>query len=145
LIIIALIALILWKDNGPAPFSSTIASIQNNTLSCMVLTLGLLLIKIAIVGICSARKLQGNMTEDVKASRYSMNNGFMLLMVFMSMTLLLFLTFLYLTVWFTFFNSGPATWFESTYFSTDLGLHAHSNSTIAQFKAVPMSMVQGNE
>ena len=108
-----LIAAILWKEQDGQILNpkNTITAIKNNSLSVIVTTLGLLLIKAAIIGICTSRKLQGNMAEDVKVSRSTMSKGFALLMSYLSVMLWMFLVFLYLTIWFVFFNSEPAQWF----------------------------------
>jgi hypothetical protein len=66
------IGFILWQDQDGAQVrdaGKAISAIKNNGLSVIVTTLGILLIKAAIIGICTSRKLQGNMAEDVKVSR----------------------------------------------------------------------------
>ena len=48
----------------------------------------------------------------------------------------MFCIFLYSTIWFMFFNQGPASWMETMYF------HKGANETIkAQYKSVDLDLV----
>jgi hypothetical protein len=45
--------------------------------------------------------------------------------------------FMFSALWFTLFNSGPASWMESNYF------HKNSNETVReQYKAIDLNLVQ---
>lgn len=74
------------------------------------------MIKLSVIGFCSSRRLESNQQEEVRASRYSVSPGLVLMVVYLEVTLLMFSAFLFATLWFTFFNHYPATWMESAYF-----------------------------
>ena len=90
--------------------------LENNTLSIVLFTLGLLLLKGAFAGILAANKLSNSTSEEVKASRYSENTGFLLLAAYMKLAIIMFNVFLFCSIMFIFFNTGPAAWMENTYF-----------------------------
>ena len=83
----------------------------------MVLAMGAMLIFLAIVGICTSNKLSGENDEEVRASRYAVTRGFILMIFYMMLTTIMFNMFMFATIWFIFFNSGPAAWMESAYFT----------------------------
>lgn len=95
---------------------------MNNSLSVTILTLGLLLIKTSLVGVFASNRLLGSTNEDVKASKQTMNKGFMVLAVFMKLSILLFVGFLFLAIWFIFFNTAPAQWMSNAYFLKSQGM-----------------------
>ena len=79
--------------------------------------MGSLLILLAVVGVCTSNRLSGDSEgEDVRASRHAVTKGFILMIFYMMLTVVMFSMFMFATIWFIFFNSGPAAWMESTYF-----------------------------
>ena len=108
-------------------------------MSLTILTLGLLLIKLSVVGICASNQLVADRGNDVKASRSIASNGFLLLMIYMKLTFFMFAVFLFCTVWFTLFNSGPAVWMENTYFQK-----ADAAVLSENFKSVPIDALSDN-
>jgi hypothetical protein len=90
--------------------------VQYNYLSIAVMTLGLLLIKLSVVGFCSSHYIEKNQSEEVRASRQSVSHGYLFMVFYLKLTLVMFCIFLYTTIWFTFFNQGPASWMETMYF-----------------------------
>ena len=118
---------VLWRTpNSPAMNSATLSqagysNMQNNYLSCCILTLGGLLITLALIGIGTAKRVGGSGQEEVKASRHGVTKGFLLMVVYLQLTIAMFLIFLFATLWFTLFNAGPAQWMESTYFQKKAG------------------------
>ena len=108
--------------------------------------MGMALIKLSVIGFCSSSRLERNQQEEVRASRYSVSPGLVLMVVYLEVTLLMFTAFLFATLWFTFFNHYPATWMESAYFqkqyftsSTQAGQASRND-----YKAVTMDAIQDN-
>lgn len=76
---------------------------------------------LSVVGIVTSRRLHGNGTEEVKASRYKITNGFMLMIFYLIVTKIMFITIMSSAILFTFFNHSPSKWLESTYFTKRVG------------------------
>ena len=113
--------------------------VQYNYLSISVMTLALLLIKLSVVGFCSSHYIEKNQSEEVRASRQSVSQGYMFMVCYLKLTIIMFCIFLYSTIWFMFFNQGPVSWMETMYF------HKGTNETIkAQYKSVDIDLVSGN-
>jgi len=87
-----------------------------NTFPITIIILGSMLVLLALVGIYSSKRLSGS-KEDVSASRSKVTNGFLLMVFYMELTFLMFIIFLFATVWFTAYNNGPTAWFKSNYFA----------------------------
>lgn len=83
---------------------------SKNKLSVAVFILGMGLLKLALVGWCSSTKLQGSTGEDVRASRYRVTKGFMMMMAYMKMTLMMFFVFTFTALWFTLFYSSSSAY-----------------------------------
>jgi membrane-associated HD superfamily phosphohydrolase len=79
------------------------------------MALGLLLVKLAVTGVTAASKLYGSTNEEVKASRYTFNSGFMFTIFYLKFSILAFTVFLFATVWLVFFNDLPAAYVLSTH------------------------------
>ena len=80
------------------------------------MTLGGLLMTLSLIGIGTAEKVGSSGQQEVKASRHGVTKGFILMIIYLILTIAMFLIFLFATLWFTLFNTGPAQWMESTYF-----------------------------
>lgn len=90
----------------------------------MILTLGILLLKLSIVGFITSRFSNERLQEEVRAQRVKAPAGYLLMIVYLKLTCLMFVTFLFATIWFIFFNSGPSHWMENTYFQKQKGEHS---------------------
>lgn len=63
----------------------------------------------------------------------------MFMICYLKLTQIMFCIFLYSSIWFMFFNQGPASWMETMYF------HKGQNETIkAQYQSVDIDLVTGN-
>ena len=112
---------ILWKDRQTVGKNSTLQQSQmsilhHNYLSLTVLALGMFLMKLSLVGFCLSKKMSDSHKEDVQVSRYAVSKGFLFMVCYLKFTAMMFTTFTFAAIWFTFFNTGIAQWMESAYF-----------------------------
>jgi|TARA_B110000285_G_scaffold234229_1_gene310461 hypothetical protein len=115
---------------------------QNNWLSITVLTLGTLLMLLAVVGVMTSRKLLGAGSDEVKASRHQITKGYLLMIVYLMLTCFMLITMISATWLFTVFNSSPAQWMESVYFTKRPGQTTQSINN--QYRALPLDFIQTN-
>jgi cytochrome b561 len=112
-----------WRTKGSfAMNSQTMSSIENsnfknNWLSITVLTLGFLLMLLAVVGVMTSRKLLGAGSDEVKASRHQITNGYILMIIYLMLTSFMLITMVSAAWLFTVFNGSPSKWMESVYFT----------------------------
>lgn len=78
--------------------------------------MGTLLLLLSMVGMYTSSRLLGSSSEDVRASRYTVTRGFVIMNFYMMANVVMFTAFLYSTIWFIIFGSAPAAWLESSYF-----------------------------
>jgi len=115
---------------------------QNNWLSITVLTLGSLLMLLAVVGVMTSRKLLGAGSDEVKASRYQITKGYILMIVYLMLTYFMLIIMISATWLFTTFNSSPAKWMESVYFTKRPGQTTQTINN--QYRALPLDFIQTN-
>ena len=99
---------------------------QLNYLSITIMTLGIFLLKMSLIGWCTSKCVESNQSEEVRASRLPAQYGFCFMVVHMYLTIIMINVFMFSALWFTLFNSGPASWMESNYF------HKNSNETVRE-------------
>ena len=103
----------LWREASTS--HSLTSELNHNIIPVAEMALGLVLIKLALVGVYASSKLYGSTNEDVKASRYSANSGFIFTLFYLKLSILAFSVFLFATVWLVFFNDLPAAYVLSTH------------------------------
>jgi hypothetical protein len=117
------IAGLLWRDKKAVAHSvstltqANLTVMQSNYLSLFILGLGGLLLFLAMIGCCTSRRLESNQQEEVRASRLGISHGQYIMVVHTFLTTMMFQTFMYAALWFTFFNEGPSTWMQNQYFT----------------------------
>jgi len=146
--ILIVLAGAFWRThNSPSMNSQTMGSVensnvQNNLLSITVLTLGSLLMVLALVGVMTSRKLLGAGSDEVKSSRYQITPGYILMIVYLMLTCFMLITMISATFLFTFFNQSPSKWMESVYFTKRPGQTTQSINN--QYRALPLDFIQTN-
>jgi len=97
---------------------------------------------LALVGAQTSRKLLGAGNDEVKASRYQITKGYILMIIYLMLSCIMLITMIAITWLFTVFNSSPAKWMESAYFTKRPG---QSTQTINnQYRALPLDFIQTN-
>ena len=76
---------------------------------------------LALVGAQTSRKLLGAGNDEVKASRYQITKGYILMVIYLMLSCIMLITMIAITWLFTVFNSSPAKWMESAYFTKTPG------------------------
>ena len=104
-----------------------------------VLSLGIGLIVLAIVGFCASGELQKRNAEDVRGQRFRVSKGYILMMVYLMQTISILAIFIFATLWFTFYHSTPSAWLESTYFQSK-----STSPPPTTYRAVPVDILQNN-
>lgn len=139
------IAGLLWRDKRAVAHSAaTLAQanltvIQSNYLSLFILGLGSLLILLAMIGCCTSRRLESNQQEEVRASRLGVSHGQFIMVIYLMLTTSMFSIFMFATIWFTFFNEGPASWMQNQYF-TQKGPGAKQDEASSEIKKLPVNI-----
>ena len=94
---------------------------------------------LALVGVMTSRKLLGDGTDEVKASRFQITNGYILMVIYLMLTCFMLITMFSATWLFTVFNSSPSKWMESVYFTKRAG---QTNQSINnQYRALPLDFI----
>jgi len=111
----------MWKNASVSILGQTLAqahqsTILNNKLPILILFMGALLLLLSMVGMYTSNRLHGSSSEDVRASRYTVTRGFVIMNFYMMANVVMVVAFLYSTIWFVIFGSAPAAWLESSYY-----------------------------
>ena len=94
---------------------------------------------LSAVGMMTSRRLHGNGTEEVKASRHKITNGFVLMIFYLTVTKIMLITLMSAALLFTFFNHSPSQWLESTYFTKRIGQQTQTINK--QYRALPLDFI----